>query len=487
MVHMKLCKTGKLWVLAAVLSCGGKDKKVVASGGAGDTGTAESLPSDGSNPEDGPSDDPPADTGDTSGSDTGTAPVDVTDRVGDTMAEAAELRSSGGWDWTTPLAEDAIDHAGDIDMYRVDMIAGVQVMLAVEHVDAVDLHLRVLDTEDRVMGAAEVMPYRAWSDDPGLWVQARVDGVVYIEVTGTALEGSSGAYRLLGVRVDEEDSEPNDTDLDASDRFAEGVQNFRTSFVKPESHREFAGIMHAGGDVDLWVFEPAENAVLSWSMWEMASLVFEAKMTLYDSLMQPVAWSSAPTYQDLGSWYKDVGILYAVSAGERYYLGVENSRPPSGAGTLYVGVQTTEELATQEIEPNDTADMPQWVSLSPSTTHDGYSNTTLVGTLNGEDNHDVFALATEESGGQYVSVHLQTGLVGSGLSARLQVSSDVAGTIVVGGGTVDSTGELSLTDLLVPVDAEGLFVTVEAFGRTDPAFGNQFFLGLEQYPVPLHD
>jgi len=485
---MKLRKLWKMLVLAPLLSCGGKDGSGAADGVAPDTGTSVDAPPGELPPEDPPPGDPPAvDTGDTAGDTDGTSPADETDRVGDSLADAAELRSLGSWDWAVPLAEDAIDHVGDVDMYRVDMVVGVQVLLAVEHVDEVDLHLRVLDTDERVMGSADVMPHRAWGDDPGLWLQARAEGPVYIEVTASGTGTATGRYRLLGVRADEEDAEPNNAELDALERFTEGAQTFRTSRVEPATQQEFAGVMHAGGDVDLWVFDVAETTVFSWSMWEMASLVFEAKMTLYDSLMQPVAWSSAPTYQDTGAWYKDVGILYAVSAGERYYLGVENSRPPSGAGTLYVGVHTEEESASVEAEPNDSAAAPQWVSLSPSATHPGYANTTMVGTLNGEDDYDVFALATEAVDGEYVSIHLQTGLVGSGLSARLQVTTDVAGEVVLGGGAVDSTGELSLNDLLVPTDAEGLFVTVEAFGRTDPAFGNQFFLGLEQYPVPLHD
>jgi len=420
-----------------------------------------------------------------SGGDAPPAPSD--DPVGDTVASASALRSMASWDWTVPLAEDAIDHAGDVDVYRIESIVGVQSLIALHSEGGVDLNIRIIDAEERVLGSSSVMPYRAWGTDPGIWYQPRTDDSVFLEVSAAEGTSSLGSYQILGVRVDEEDAEPNDVDIDAVERLTEGSQSYRSSLVLPETHREFAGVMHAGGDVDLWVFDAPESKVVSWSMWEMASMVFDANMTLYDALMQPIAWASAPEFRANGSWYADVGILYPVQAGERYYLAVQNERHPSGAGTLYVGVEATEEPANSEVEPNDSAESPEWISLSESISHAGYASTTIVGKLDGEDEFDVFALSTEDVGGQYVSVHLQTGLVGSGLSARLNVTTDVAGTVVLGGGAVDSTGELSLNDLLVPPDAEGLFVVVEAFGRTDPERGNQFFLGLEQYPVPLHD
>jgi len=497
MVRMKMGKTGKLLVFTAVLNCGGKDKAPPLGDGAEDTaGAASTLPPEDPNPDGTPPEDPPSDTADssdtagatdTAGPSDGPDPEVDPDAVGDSMADAAELRSVGAWNWDVPLAEEAIDHVGDVDVYRVDLLADVQVLLVAQQVDGVDLHLRVMDMDERVLGASDVMPHRAWGDDPGLWLHAREEGPFYIEVTGSDSDSPAGEYRLLGVRVDEEDAEPNNTQLDAADRVSLGEQVFRTSRVLPDGYQEFSGVMHAGEDVDLWVFDPVESAVLSWSMWEMASLAFDAQFTLYDSLMQPIAWSNAPTYQDQGGWYKDVGILYAVTGGERYYLGVKNARPPSGAGTLYVGVQAAEEPAQLEVEPNDTRDAPHWISLTDSSSHIGYANTTVFGMLDGADNFDVIALPTEDVSDQYVSIHLQTGLVGSGLSARLEVSTDVAGEVVVGGGAVDSTGELSLTDVLVPADADGLFIVVEAFGRTNPESGNQFFLGIEKFTVPLHE
>ena len=482
MVTMKLCRITKLVWLVALVGCG-KKGAVGTSDGAGDTGIdSGSAPQ---TPTDPPTDEPSDDTG--GPADSGDEPdPDPSDAVGDSVSDAVSVRSMATWEWSAPLVEESIDHAGDVDVYRVEPIIGVQSFIAAQGASGLDLKLRVLDVEERIMGQVDVMPHRVGGTDPGIWLQARTGDPVFVEVSAVG-DGAIGQYALHGMYVDEEDAEPNDVDIDAAERVADGTQLYRASDTLPASDQEFSGVMHAGGDIDLWVYDAPENSVVSWTMWETASLVFDPKITLYDSSMQPIAWSTNPSFADKGSWYSDVGILYPVVAGQRYYLEVTNERPPSGAGTFYVGVIREEEPAVVEVEPNDSSEAPSWLTLTESAIHSGYASTTLVGALNGEDNFDVFALTTEDVGGQYVSVHLQTGLVGSGLSPRLTVTSDVAGTSLLGGGVVDSTGELSLVDLLVPADAEGLFVTIEAFGRTDAERGNQFFLGLEQYPIPLHD
>ncbi len=337
------------------------------------------------------------------------------------------------------------------------------------------------------MGEVETVPHRAWGTDPGIWFQARENTPVFIEVSTNGDGSPTGAYELVGMYVDVEDAEPNDTDTDAVERVSDGSQIEWSSGLLHESSREFAGIMHAGGDVDLWVYDATDTQIVSWTTWQTASLVFDAKMTLYDASMQAIAWSSDPGFGPQGNWYADVGILYPVTAGQRYFLEVTNERPESGAGTFYAGIYRHERSAVLESEPNDSAEAPAWLTLTESSDHSGYASSTMVGFLDGADAFDVFALATEDVGGQYLSIHLQTGLIGSGLSPRLSVTSDAAGTTILGGGVVDSTGELSLYDLLVPADAEGVYVTVEAFGRTDAERGNQYFMGFERYPVPLHD
>ena len=127
--------------------------------------------------------------------DTGGTPVDSDsgssdspeDAIGDDAGSAAELSAVFNWDWEVPLAYDAIDHDSDVDVYRLEMVAGTILFIAVESVDAVDLELRLFDAEGRDQGRSEMMPHRAWGDDPGIWIQARYTGALFVAVSYTHL------------------------------------------------------------------------------------------------------------------------------------------------------------------------------------------------------------------------------------------------------------------------------------------------------------
>jgi hypothetical protein len=209
---------------------------------------------------------------------------------------------------------------------------------------------------------------------------------------------------------------------------------------------------------------------------------------LYDASFNPIAWADDSSYAGTGIWYDDVGILYPVVGGQRYYLSVSNNRPSSGPGTMYVGAQSMLTGLDAETEPNDTLTTPYWASLSESDTHPGYAHWTVHGAVNQPDETDVVAFSAEQTGGQYVSVHLQTGTIGSGLRARVTVYGDSEGSLALGTAAADPSGDVSLKDVWIPDDtAEGAYVEITALSRAEESTGNQYFLGVESYPVPLHD
>jgi hypothetical protein len=175
--------------------------------------------------------------------------------------------------------------------------------------------------------------------------------------------------------------------------------------------------------------------------------------------------------------------LVPVSAGQRYTLSVVNERPAFGAGTLYVGVATMVASPASESEPNDDGTMADSLSLTDSTVHPGYRSGTIYGLLNAADTGDVFRLSTGMPG--FVSVHVQAGTIGSGLVPTVTLLRDADGADVMGTAVANESGDAVLFD--VEVAEPEVYVRVEAASRRSENHGNQYVVGFEMYPVPLHD
>ncbi|MGB0639367.1 MAG: hypothetical protein ACPGTU_08545, partial [Myxococcota bacterium] len=174
--------------------------------------------------------------------------------------------------------------------------------------------------------------------------------------------------------------------------------------------------------------------------------------------------------------------------GQRLYLSVSNLRPSSGPGSLYVGTQTIQDSPFVESEPNDDLVGANWVTMNPSTVHPGYSHFTAQGALNLPDEKDVIAFGSGDVGGQYMSVHLQAGSLGSGLESSIALYGDPDGIDLLATATADAVGDIRLTDVLIPTESvSGVYLEVTAVSRVGDSLGNQYFLGVESYTVPLHD
>jgi hypothetical protein len=422
------------------------------------------------------------------GTDTaGGGPEEVPDdSIGDTLASASDLRGLESWNLEVPLASDAIDYEGDRDVYKMAIPAGSVVFLAVRSAGEADLVLTVLNASGTTIGESRQMPYWAWGRDPGLWVQARGAGGLFVEVSSVSDFETSSDYDLLGTVVAGDDGEPNDTAEDAGARLADGTAGFRGSLVS-SGRTEFMGSLQHTADVDYWAFDATSTGLMSWSLWATGSAVLEPSLTLYDSAFTPLAWTDEPHFLGGGTWLDDSGLLAAVNGGERYYLEVRNLRPAFGAGTTYVGVSEMVDAVTSEWEPNDDGSQANGLSLSLSTTHPGYSSGTTHGSLDGVDGVDVYSLPVESMVGGYLSVHVQAGSVGSGLTPRAIVCSDVAGTDVLAVLEAGVKGDLSLVDVELVEALAAVYVRIEAVGRKEALSGNRYVLGLERYTVPLHD
>jgi hypothetical protein len=395
-----------------------------------------------------------------------------TDAIGDHASTAAVLSAIESWDWSVPLAYDAIDHDADVDVYRLELVVGAILFVAVESVDDVDLDLRLYDSEGRDQGASEMMPHRAWGNDPGIWLHARYSGTLFVEVSTKEPPTGDANYRLWGARIEAEDGEPNDTTSDASARLDDGTAGFRVSLVDPEQQTEFLGLFQSSDDVDLWAIQVPSTGVMTWSLWPLGTSSLEPEFILYDEGFNPVAWANDCNYAGSGLWYDDVGIMY----------------PSSGPGSMYVGTQTIQDSPSVESEPNDDLTIPDWATMNPSGTHPGYSHWTAQGTLNLPDEADVFAFGAEEVGGQYMSFHLQAGSLGSGLQAQIEVYGGSDGTTSIGTASSDASGDIRLTDVLVPADSmSGIYLEITGVSRAVESFGNQYFLGVESYAVPLYE
>jgi len=410
-----------------------------------------------------------------------------TDSIGDTLDTASDLRGIESWSMDVPLASDAMDHEGDRDLYKMAIPVGVTVFLAVRTAGDADLKLRVVNASGSTIGVSGQMPYWAWGRDPGLWVQARGAAALFVEVSSESDFETVSAYELLGTVVEGGDGEPNDTPEEAAARSADGTAGFRESIVSADIDTEFMGSFQHSSEVDYWAFDAPSTGLMSWSLWATGSVVLEPRLTLYDSALTPLAWTDEPLFLGGGTWLDDLGLLAAVNAGERYYLEVRNLRPAFGAGTAYVGVSEMVGAVTSEWEPNDDGTLANALALSPSTSHPGYSSGTAHGSLDGVDGVDVFSLPVESMAGGYLSVHVQAGSVGSGLTPRAVVCSDVAGTDVLGVLEAGVEGDLSLVDVELVEALPAVFVRIEAVSRREVLNGNRYVLGLERYTVPLHD
>ncbi|MAY80886.1 MAG: hypothetical protein CL930_08900 [Deltaproteobacteria bacterium] len=419
--------------------------------------------------------------------DSGVAPGPE-DAIGNDASTAAVLSDITNWDWEVPLAFDAIDHDSDVDVYRLEMVMGTILFIAAESVDTVDLELRLFDAEGRAQGTSKMMPNRAWGDDPGIWLQARYSGTLFVEVSATESPISDANYRLRGTRIEAEDGEPNDTISDANTRFEDGTAGFRASMVDPAEQTEFLGMFQSSGDVDVWAIQVPSTGVMTWSFWPLGTSSLDPEVILYDEGFNPIAWGKDCRYSGSGLWYDDVGIMYPVVSGQRLYLSVSNLRPSSGPGSLYVGAQQLLDSPSVESEPNDDLTTSNWATMTASATHPGYRHWTMQGMLNQPDEKDVVAFSNDEVGGQYVSFHLQAGSLGSGLQAQIAVYGGGDGTTALATASSDASGDLSLTDVLVPADSvSGVYLEITGWSRAVESFGNQYFLGVESYPVPLHE
>jgi len=466
---------------ALLLGCGGGD------GGAGGKGVSKDVDRGDLEPHD--SADP------TDVEDSGTpapAPDDdpeeeVRDAIGETRASASELRGFESWNLEVPLASDAIDYDGDRDLYKMAIPVGATAFLAVRSTGDADLKLTVMNASGATIGESRQMPYWAWGRDPGLWVSARGAGALFVEVSSESEFEALSGYELLGTVVDGDDGEPNDTAEDAAARLTDGTAGFRASIVSPSLGTEFMGSFQHSSETDFWAFDAPSSGLMSWSLWATGSPVLEPSLTLYDSAFTPLAWTDKPHFLGGGTWLDDLGLLASVNAGERYYLEVRNQRPAFGAGTTYVGVSEMVGVVTSEWEPNDEGSQANGLSLSPSTSHPGYSSGTTHGSLDGVDGVDVYSLPVESMAGGYLSVHVQAGSVGSGLTPRAIVCSDLDGTDVLGVLDAGEGGDLSLLDVELAEDLPAVFVRIEVASRREALNGNRYVLGLERYTVPLHD
>ena len=468
----------KNFLLAIVLASAGCSKDESPSrGGSGDDTAADASGADAPGDGGGSGSGGPDDSG------TAGAEGSLSDAIGNSIAAAAPVREWVSWSESLPLATDAIDYAGDLDVYAIELPRETIAFLSARSLGADDLQLRLIAPSGTALGGSQVMPYYASGGDPGIWVHSVGPAPVYVEVSSESPFQQPSAYQLHGIVVEGDDGEPNDSVAEASERLGDGTAGFRSSVVGIASHIEFLGSMEATGDVDSWAFNAPSTGLMAWSLWRVGSLLIEPSITLTNAAGEEVAWSTDPFFYGSGTWFDDGGLLVPVSAGQRYTLSVANERPAFGAGTLYVGVATMVASPESESEPNDDGSTADWVSLTESPVHPGYRSGTIHGLVDGADAGDVYRLSIGTEG--FVSVHVQAGTIGSGLTPSVALWRDPYGADVIGTAVADESGDAVLFDAEV-AEPEG-YVHIQAAARRADNHGNHYAVGVEVYPVPLHD
>jgi len=405
------------------------------------------------------------------------------DAIGDTLETAEPIGDWEAWNPEFPLAIDAIDYAGDRDVYEVELPRDTIAFVSARSLGGSVLQLRVLTPTGTMIGINRVMPHYGHGSDPGLWLHARGPAPFFVEVSAeNEYEGTDG-YELHGLIVEAQDGEPNNTVAEAAERLSDGTAGFRSSVIGVPGHSEFLGWMNESGDVDYWTFDAPSTGLMAWSMWTVASPFIEPEMVLIDPYGQEIAWSSDSYFNGSGTWFDDVGILAPVTAGQRYTLMVSNSRPAFGAGTLYVGAATMVSTPSTETEPNDDGAMANALSLSESSVHPGYRSGSMQGQLDGFDAADTMRIDLTDPG--YLSAYVQAGTVGSGLQPKLAIWADPYGVEVLAEAPAPEGTDGSLQDVYIAGTVA--YIRVEAVSRRSDTYGNHYVLGAEVYPVPLHD
>ena len=468
-------KTFLLSVLLAYVGCS-KDDASPSSNRASDTaeadGGADDLDNDGG----------PGDEGD-SGAGPGASDPAPSDAIGDTVEEAASLRSWDSWSEAVPLAVDAIDFEGDADVYTFQMPRGTVAFLSARTAGTADLQLRIVSASGAALATSQMMPYYGSESDPGIWVQAIGPAPMFLEVSAESTFEGTSPYQLHGIVVEGQDGEPNDTIAEASDRLADGSAGFRTSATGVSGHTEFLGWMGSPADVDSWAFNAPSTGLMAWSFWPVGSLLMEPTVVLNDPYGMEIGWTDDPYFNGAGAWYDDAGLIVPVTAGQRYTLSVSNARTAFDAGTLYVGVATMLDSPPFESEPNDDGFAADYVTLAESSVHPGYQSGTIAGSLDGVDAADIYRVPLSTSG--FLSVHLQAGTIGSGLQPSVAVWRDPYGVDVIAEAGADGASDSVLND--VEVSGSEVFVSIQATLKRVEERGNHYIAGFELYPVPLSE
>lgn len=468
-------KTFLLSTLLASVGCSKEDSSPNRTG-VSDTATADG----GADDSDGDGGPGSGGDGDTGGGASESGPRDA---IGDTVEAAAALRDWETWSEAVPVAVDAIDFDGDVDVYTFDLPRGTIAFLSAQSAGTSDLQLRVVSASGSTLATSRMMPYYGAGSDPGVWVQSIGPAPMYIEVSGEGAFELTSPYQLHGIIVEGQDGEPNDSIAEASDRFADGTAGFRTSATGISSHIEFLGWMGSPADVDYWSFDAPSTGLMAWSFWPVGSLLMEPIVALVDPYGLEIAWTNDPYFKGDGTWYDDAGLVVPVMAGQRYTLAVSNARTAFDSGTLYVGAATMLASPAVESEPNDDGLNADHVSLTGSSVHPGYESGTMTGSLDGVDAMDVYRVPLSDTG--FLSVHVQAGSVGSGLEASIAVWRDPYGVDLIAEATSDELGDVSLRD--AEVSGSEVFIGIQATTRRVEERGNQYIAGFEMYPVPLSD
>jgi hypothetical protein len=310
------------------------------------------------------------------------------------------------------LASDAINPAGDNDIYTVEFTAGTPYLIWVDTgADLLcDTVLRIYppgastqatpNADGDVIAESDELIYRWSGSDPGLVFVPRDSGRFFLEVLdyydsigGTALGGDYCTYTLKAMRLEMGEQECNDessvrealmqadtgdTGLPAT-ATSPAIQAFQSSPFQTFAEH-FSGMIDFDEDDDMWRFRfgqlegiPGGHFWL-FSLWQThpSSALLPQRdynLTLYDSQLRVLAQTNVAIPDGNFGFTEDAGILYPVTSNSTYYLQVtEQLEAPEDTDveTGDTGSSDTEDMGSSDTEDTG-ADEPDTVDTIDDT------------------------------------------------------------------------------------------------------------------------
>ncbi|MFH1462986.1 MAG: hypothetical protein ABIO70_01230 [Pseudomonadota bacterium] len=478
-------------------------------------------------------DDKPTDTGPEGDADTDAdtdsdTDTDVTEPGGDIASAATFTLDADG----AGSYDDVIGTPGDRDFYFIQPEAGSALQIWTESYvldedGEPDTVIRLYDASGNFLVEDDDFPYWAMGTDSGIYYQVPTADGFYVEVlewNDWAGESPSGGasfeYTLntKGVVLDGWEWAANGSMEEADAMLEEWAADphsyefWEWQFDETPESAGYAfwqvfGEIGEAGDQDWWplpVSKDLAGTFMQVSLWDTDFQGLDPVVTVYDAEGSVLARSVDPSYgASYGYvWSYPAAIVFRAPTDGVYYVVVENEAGTGGAGAGYFyplicspGWSFNED--PWETEANDPIGLAETLSMKESTTTEGFYYAIFAGALDEEiDASDNFMFRSSDTNGldgKYLSVMLDTDVMGSTLDAKITLFEDQGGAnfVEIASATVDPDGVAADSPCVFDYELtsdNNIYITVENENLADPAGPGHYYYGAVYVSDdPVHD